>query len=805
MKKKKIIIGILASLIVLIFSAILFSYFMLQKYIPDYEGEVTLKGISAPVKIYRDSLAVAYIVAEKELDAAFALGYVHAQERLFQMDMIRRAGEGRLSEILGTRTIAYDKMFKTLELYKTCLKYYPRLSQKTRDYLEAYSKGVNAYMSENKGNLAVEFDVLGYDPYPWKPVHSLLISKMMAWQLNIGWWSDISFAHLLQKLPAGKVKEIIPDYEENAPTIIPTDYKSQKLVSLDFIDVNKSFRNYFGLDGTHIGSNNWVVNGNKSKSGKPIIANDPHLSLQAPGTWYMTVIKSDNWNVSGFTLPGSPGVVIGKNQNISWVLTNVMADDCDLYIENLDESKTKYMLDGKWENLSITRDTIFVKDSSDVEFLIRNTHRGPIISDVHLYNTFHKNNDLPEADISMRWTAYEFSDEIFALLSVNNATDWQSFKQAVKHFTVPGQNFVYADKENNIGYICAARLPKRKNNSPTMVYDGTTSDNDWKGFVDYEDMPMMYNPKQNYIASANNKTIRTFPYHITNTWEPPSRIERIVQLLESKEKQAIPDFENYQNDFYSFYAKDMTPYILNAFDSYKINDKNLELTLELLSKWDFVMDKDSQVPTIYAVYYQKLLSNIFLDEMSEALFKEYIFLANVPYRVVMQLMKSPNSVWFNNVSTQARERRDDIIRKSLTDALSELENKLGKNLVSWQWGDLHKVIFKHPFHGQSSLLDDIIDIGPFPISGDGTTIFNTEYSFTNPYINTLGPSMRFIYDFSSPDIFEFVTTTGQSGHFNSEHYNDMTRSWLKGKYFKINTNLNSIENSGMQRLILKSE
>ena len=801
MEKKKIFIGILVSLFLLLAATILFSYLVLQKYIPNYEGEITVSGISESVKIYRDSLAVAYIIADKELDAAYALGYVHAQERMFQMDMIRRAGEGRLSEVLGTRTIAYDKMFRTLGLYKTCLKYYSQLNQKSRDYLEAYSKGVNTYMSENKGNLAIEFDLLGYDPYPWKPEHSMLISKIMAWQLNIGWWSDISFAHLLQKLPVEKVKEIIPDYEENAPTIIPADYKKQNMISLDFIDVNKSFRNFFGLEGTHIGSNNWVVNGNKSISGKPIIANDPHLSLQAPGTWFVAVIKSDNWNVSGFTLPGSPGVVIGKNENISWVLTNVMADDCDLYMETLDSSKTKYMLDGKWENLSVTRDTILVKDSTEVEFFIRNTHRGPIISDVHLYNTFY-NSDPPDAVISMRWTAYEFSDEIYALLSVNRANDWQSFKEGVKHFTVPGQNFVYADKENNIGYICAARLPKRKSNSPTMVYDGTTSEYDWKGYIDYEDMPMLYNPAQNYIASANNKTIYSFPYHITNTWEPPSRIKRIVELLESKEKHSVSDFEKYQNDFYSFYAKDMVPYILNAFESFKIKDKNLELSLELLRKWDYIMDKDSQVPTIYTVYYQNLLSNIFKDEMGEALLKEYVFLANVPYRVVRQLMNSSNSIWFDNISTPSIELRDDIIRKSLTDALSELENKFGKNIADWQWGDLHKVLFKHSFHGQSSLLDNMIDIGPYGISGDGTTIFNTEYSFTDPYMNNLGPSMRFIYDFNNPDIFEFVTTTGQSGHFNSDHYNDMTYHWLKGKYFKINTNLNTIQNSGLDKLIL---
>ncbi|MBU1102018.1 MAG: penicillin acylase family protein [Bacteroidetes bacterium] len=801
MKKSKIIFGVTATLIIFVIALVLFSYYMLGKYMPVYEGEVEVAGITNTVKIYRDSVAVAYIDAETELDASFALGFVHAQERLFQMDMLRRAGEGRLSEILGSKTIEYDKMFKTLELYETCVNHYNQLSEKSRSYLEAYAKGVNAFIKEASGHHSLEFDVLGYDPYEWKPEHSYLVSKFMAWQLNIGWWSDISFAHLIQNIDPEKVKEIIPDYEENAPTIIPTNYKNQLRVSLDYINLNKEFREFFGLSGTHIGSNNWVVNGEKSESGKVIIANDPHLGLKAPGTWLVVVIKSDNWNVSGFTLPGSPGVVIGKNDNISWVLTNVMADDCDLYLENINNETNEYLLDGMWKKLSVIKDTINVKDSSSVIFDIRKTHRGPIINDIHYYNTFYKNGKKPESPISMRWTAHDFSDEVNALLLVNYATDWESFKEGVKHFTVPGQNFVYGDKDGNIGYICAAKLPIRNNLSPTMVYDGTTTLDDWKGFVPFEEMPMLFNPAQNYIASANNKTIKDFRYHITNTWEPPSRIKRIEELLTAKEKHNLEDFKKYQNDLYSHHARVITPYILDAFKGFDLKDKNLKLSLELLKKWDFVFHQDSQVPAIFAVFYQNLLKEIFQDEMGEEVFKEYVFLSNVPYRVIKQLLQNPCSDWFDNVNTRKREARDEIIRKSLADALTQLEQKLGANLVSWQWGKLHTVTFEHPFHGISSVLDELIDIGPFPIGGDGTTVFNTEYSFTEPYKNTLGPSMRFLYDFNNPDVFEFITTTGQSGHIISDHYNDMTQKWLSGDYIKVNTDFKSNE-SDLDLLLL---
>ena len=801
MKKTKVILGVSISLAVLIVAIVIAAFYMMNKYVPDYNDKIQVTGISNEVKVYRDSAAVVYIVAEKELDAAFALGFVHAQERMFQMDMLRRAGEGRLSEIIGTRTLFYDKMFRTLGLYKTCQKHYNQMSDVTKKNLEAYSKGVNAYLKEAEGRVSVEFDVLGYDPYLWKPEHSLLISKLMAWALNIGWWSDISYAHLLQKLDPELIKQIIPDYEENAPLIIPTDYKKEKLMSMDFLKLNREARDFFNFTGTHIGSNNWVVNSKKSLSGKPLIANDPHLALQSPATWVVAVIKSDNWNVSGFTMPGAPGVVIGKNDNISWVLTNVMADDCDLYIEEFNDDNTKYKLDGRWKDLVIEKDTISVKDSSDVIFGIKKTHRGPVISDIHPYYD-HYENDYQTANISMRWTAYEFSDEIYGLIKVNKASNWQEFKEGVKDFTAPGQNFVYADNEDNIGYICAARLPIRVNVSPTIVYDGRTSIYDWKGFVPYEEMPMMLNPKENYIASANNKTIKNYKYHISNTWEPPSRIKRIIELLEEKEKLGTDDYKQIQNDFFSHYAKFVTPYILNAFSNYEIKDENLKLAIELLSKWDYVYQKDGQPPAIFAVFYQELLSNIFEDEMGEELFKEYILLANVPYRMVKQLLANSRSIWFDDVTTEKQELRDEIIRRSMGDALNYLEKELGTNVAEWQWGRLHNVTFKHPFSGVSSLLDRVVNTGPFPIGGDGTTVFNTEYSFTAPYSNELGPSMRFIYDFDSPDVFEFILTTGQSGHIASDHYNDMTDKWINGEYIKVNTDRKNILSSDMELLLL---
>ena len=801
----KIILRLTMTMIVILFAFGVISYVVLMSKIPEYNGEQVVAGITNSVHVYRDSFAVPFIIAEDEFDAAFALGYVHAQERLFQMDMSRRAGEGRLSEILGNKTVPFDKMFRTIGVYKTVSRDYKKLNPISKLYLEAYSKGVNAYIKNMDGNFTFEFDILGYEPYPWKPEHSLVIAKLMAWELNISWWTDIAFSHLVQKLGVEKVAEIIPDYDENSPTIIPQKLQQFSNIPLDFYKVDKKFREFTGFVGTHIGSNNWVVNGKKSDSGNVLIANDPHLAFQAPGKFLFAVIRGKDWNAEGFSIPGLPSFIIGKNQNISWVLTNVMADDSDFYLETLDSTKSKYLLNNEWKELNIVPDTITVKDSASVVYDIVKTHRGPIISGIHLYDILYKNEYQNETTLSMRWTALDFTDEMFSLISVNKAENWNDFQTALNHFTAPGQNFVYGDNKGNIGYICAAKLPLRSDNSPTMVYDGSTTENDWKGFVPYGRMPKLYNPTQNYIASANNKTIKDFHYHISNIWEPSSRIERITELLNSKKTHSLDDFKKYQMDFYSFYAKNITKYIIESFMETEINDSNLKLALDLLSKWDFVMDKQSQTPTIYAVFFQKLMKNIFIDEMGQELLNEYIFVANVPYRKIQEMLKNENSTWWDNIITEEIETKDVIIRQSLADAVADLEEKFGDNIAYWQWRNLHSITFKHPFSLASPFIGKVLNIGPFPISGDGTTVFNTEYTFTEPYDVKLGPAMRYLYDFSKPDEVNFIMPTGQAGYFLSDHYDDMTEMWLRGKYIKLNINTSNISSRGYDHLQLLRE
>ncbi|HOJ07760.1 MAG TPA: penicillin acylase family protein [Ignavibacteriaceae bacterium] len=801
---KKILFGLSISFIIIFIVAGAIFYNMLSSSLPAYQGIITSSKIISDIEIYRDSFAVPYIFAENDNDAAFALGYVHAQERLFTMDFIRRAGEGRLSEILGDEAVPFDNMFRTVGIKRNILRNYSRIDPSVISLLQSYSDGVNAYIEERKGNYSIEFDVLGYQPEKWKPLHSLIIIKMMAWELNMSWWTDLTFSELIQKLGEKKALEILPDYPENAPTIIADNFKYLSAINSSLVETDKAFRNFIGWTGTHIGSNNWVVNANKSTSGKPIIANDPHLAFSAPGKWFAATVNSkEGWKTSGVTLPGVPGIVIGKGENISWVLTNVMNDDADFYIEKLDSSDSKYFVDGQWRDLRIIKDTIKVKNGKDRVIEIKETHRGPIISDIHTFNFIYNTAESEFPPISMKWLGNEFSDEMLSFYKINKAKNWNQFREGVKYFGIPGQNFVYADTTGNIGYIMGARIPLRKKNNPTLVFDGTNTENDWQGYVPVEEIPVVLNPKENFIASANNKILKDFKYHISNLWEPSSRIDRIYELLNSKEKHSAEDFKKYQMDITSPYAKLITSHIVKAFEGIKINDNNLKTAIELLSEWDFNLNKQSQTPSIYVVTLKYLLHNIYYDELGDDLFNRFVFLANVPFRSLLQVLDKPESLIFDDISTAKTESKNEIIRKSLADALTFLEENLGKDLTNWQWGRLHAVTFKHAFSGNFSLLDKYINIGPYEIGGDGTTINNTEYPFSesidkypmfshNEFENILGPSMRYIYDFAKPDQYYLILTTGQSGNVMSDNYHDQTPYWLQGKYMLIKTDESSI-------------
>ena len=773
-------------IIFILLSGIYISYRMILSSVPSYEGALTVKGLDNEIRIYRDSAGVPYIYARDKFDAAFALGFAHAQERMFQMDLYRRAVSGRLSEIIGEKAVKIDKMFRTLALGKSAKRGYAHLDSTSKKLLNAYAEGINAYLRYSK-SYSIEFDALGYEPERWEAWQSMGIAKLLAWELNMGWWTTIIRAHLLNKIPSVHVDEIFPKDGGGSFRAFSTD----EVALGNFITANIHAKKLLGFEGSHIGSNNWAISGKLASKGKPIIANDTHLALSLPDQWYVAVIHEGENTSAGFTLPGLPLILIGENGAIAWTATNLMSDDALFFREKIDSSFSKYFKNGKWKNLNIEEDTIKVKNSSPVVFKIYKTENGVLIGDVHPYKTFYNNLFQQKTFISMYFPASDFSGEIKAFDLINHAKNWEQFHSAFRYYSYPGQNFVYADSSGNIGYICAAKLFAIKKSAYNPIYDGTKEST--RRYVPFKKMPVLFNPSENFIATANNRTGKLFPYHIANVWEPPTRVERIRALLKKKNTFTTEDFMSMQSDVHSEYPRQILAKLFKAFENVKIKDKNLALSLKLLRSWDYEFNKLSQPPTIYSVFYVKLLHNLFEDELGKEMFNEFVFVENLPFRAVKRLLSSPHSYWWDDKNTKPIETMNTVLRKSLADALTFLENKFGKDIALWQWGKLHKLKLKHPFHGVNQAIDLLIDGKQYEVSGCGTTLFNTEYSFAAPYEVTLGQAMRFIYDFSQPDYFYFILPSGESGHILSKHYGETTEAWLNSKYFKVHTSPSGTE------------
>lgn len=798
----RVLIGIVLSAVVVFVGAVLFGYILVERTVPPSSGELVNSVVGEDVEIYTDLKGIVYISSNSEDDALRALGFQHAKDRLFQMEVMRRVASGRLSEVVGSEALPVDKLFRTIGLARIVERDYVNLSDSTKHSLKVYADGVNLVLDNYGSRFAPELNLFADETEPWRPEDSFLISKLLGWVLNLSWWTDAAYIDLANKLGVDAVEGIIPQFEENKRMKLDSNNLSDVIPAIRMIEVDRVFRSMIGFNGTQVGSNNWVVSPQKAKKNKAMIANDPHLAVVHPNLWYYTVMSTPDFSAAGFTIPGAPGVVIGKNNVMSWGYTNVMADDCDFYFETVDSSGKKYLLDGEWQNFDIIEEKIVVKDSSDVELEILSNFRGPVINNIRPNNLLF--GEKPENTIiTMRWTGFEFSDEPGALLKVNRSKNMGEFIEAVEGFKLPGQNFLFADSTGNIGYICAARLPIRKDKFPSYIYDGRNSQNDWLGFVPYKKMPRIINPVKNYLASANNKVVKDFEYHISNIWEPDSRIRRINQFLDRDTAFDVSDFSLMQNDVKSVYAEDIVPKIVEIFSDVEITEPNLKTALGLFKQWDYRMEAKSQTPAVFSVFKMKMLENLFLDEMGENYLKEYTFMTNIPHRILQEYFAGRSSDWIDNKSTEEIETFEDIVRKSLVDAVVWLEENYGKNPAEWQWGKLHKLKFTHPFSQGAEILSGIFDIGPFEVSGDGTTLSNTEFSFNTPYDVKVIASMRMIYDFSNPDIMKISLPTGQSGHFRSEHYNDLTSEWLSGKYIDVNCNPDNFKNNHYELFVLK--
>jgi len=778
MQVLKWVSGILLGLIIVIFIGL---YAYLRSTLPDYDGELAVPGIKERVEIIRDAYAMPHIYAQTDEDAFFALGYCMAQDRLFQMDMVRRAARGRLAEILGKDLVPVDKFFRTITAGRSFEEIASNYTPEFRSPANAYAAGVNYFIENHKGPLPIEFTILGYEPEPWKLTDGVAVHYYMAWDLNSAFDIEMLFASVINKVGKEMAKDLFPDYPKNYPTIIP-----KATASLNFTKTLAFAREVLGAEGGGA-SNNWVVSGKKSATGMPILANDPHLGHGAPGIWYEAHLVSPSMNVSGSILPGMPFVVIGANEHVAWGVTNVEADDTDFYIEKINPANpNQYEYESRWENMTIRDEIIKIKGAEDEKFRVRLTRHGPIIDEVYKFE------EAKGTALSMRWTAYEkLQAEAFYYLNIAKSID--DIEKALEFYKCPGQNFVYADKKGNIGFWAAVGIPIRDGFSGAFPVPGWDGNYEWKGYVPTREQPHLRNPARQWIATANNKHVGDdYPYIISHYYAMPDRFVRIEEMISEKEKLAVNDFKRMHSDFHMVLAKEWVPMMLNSLSDKDLSEKE-QNALITMKDWDFVADTEGVAPTVFHATINEMVKNAFKKRLGEELYEQYINKSNVAFNAMRNLIAQGQSVWFDDPETQAVENLSEIIIKSFKEAIAYLNETMGSNVDDWQWGKLHTLTLYHPFGKSSSLMGYFMNIGPFPMGGSIATVNPQPYKLINPWEGYHGASLRYIIDFSNMENSRRVIPAGISGNFMSPHYDDQAELWRTGKYRPFVLDRKSVE------------
>lgn len=776
-RTRKISYWVIGLLVVVVLFVWGFVHNMAVKGLPDYSGELKLAGLQQPVTVYRDDNAIPHIFAENETDLYRAVGYTMAQDRLWQMDLMRRATQGRLSEIFGIALWKTDLRMRSLRITEKSAMVWDSTNAEMRSAAQAFADGVNTYIESHSSKLPVEFSLLGYKPEPWEAQHSFNLIGYMAWDLTMPWSTEIILAKLTEKFGADMVQELvpnIPEYKTVAYDGYHLDLSKTKIKAA----LSEATQPLYDL-GLEIfqGSNNWAVAGQKSVTGKPILANDMHLGLFAPGTWYqMHISVPGKVNVTGVALAGAPFVIAGHNDSIAWGMTNVMVDDMDFYEERINpDNPNQYEFNGKWVDMEVRTEIIKGSKGEKRVETVKFTHRGPIISAF---------KGFPNRAISMRWIGNEYSNEVQSVYLLNRARNWTDFKQAVRTFISVSQNIVYADVAGNIGLYCSAGIPIRKGDG-LGIKPGWTSEYDWQRMVPFDQQPHVYNPPEGFVSSANNKSVSNdYPYYISHWYDLPHRIDRIREMLRDKEKLSIGDFKEMHADNHSKLVEEYRPRVLTALKGMQDLNPTEEAALASLDSWNGNMDADASASAIWEQWYLELIHAVFYDEMGDSLYTEYIDQRIMPKYGIDQIWKEGNSVWCDDITTtEVIEDLDTDIRSAFRSAVIKLSGQMGANVDGWKWGDIHQLTLKHPV-GSMKLLDTVFHLnrGPYPVGGSFHTVGPYSYSFNRPYDVTDGASHRHIFSTANWDDSQTIIPTGESGIPASLYYCDQTRNYVNNIY-----------------------
>ena len=801
--KSRILRGLLYTLaFVALLAIVAFQY--LRSSLPQFSGSQHLTGaaasrLAAAVEVVRDREGIPHIYAESLLDANFALGYAHAQDRLWQMEMNRHISAGRLAELFGPASLDTDRFLRTLGIRRISEVTLGKLDAATRSLFEAYTAGVNAFIANNDKPLPPEFILLGIQPEPWSPVDSLAWMKMMAWDLNGSWRDELLHMQLSKRLTTRQIQEFMPPYPGDAPVRLP-DLGALYGSLADAATKIAAAAPEQPPEG--IGSNNWVVNGSHSRSGKPLLANDPHLGLTAPAVWYLAHLDTPEGRIIGATLPGVPMVMLGRNDRIAWGFTNTGPDVQDLYIERLDPADAALYDTPDGKQRFITRnETIKVKGQADVTLAVRISRHGPIISDAFADAA----KAMPKGyALAFAWTALRDDDlTAQALSKVGGARDWDSFLAAVRESHAPQQNIVYADVDGNIGFIAPGRVPLRHADNDLKGLapaPGWQAKYDWQGFIPFDELPRQFNPASGSIATANEKiTPPGYRHWISSKWEPPFRARRIAELLSAQPRHDLTSFSAMQGDVRSLYVRDVLPLLLAA----PLASDAVRAAAGRLRNWDGEMLRNRAEPLIVSAWLRELTRLVYADELGE------LFAANWSERPVFMLNVlrdfDGQGRWCDDVRTPQREVCAAMIARALDLALADLTSRYGADIGRWRWGDAHIAVSEHRPLSKQAWLAPLFELRQ-PVPGDTWTIDVGRNALANqmqPYATRHAASLRGIYDLADLDNSLFMHSSGQSGNPFSPLYANFNAAWAQVQYVPMSMRRADIEQRqlGTLRLI----
>ncbi len=785
-------------IILLIGIIVLAVYWTFYRPLPNRDAALSIPDMHQQARIYWGPHGVPHIYAKNKHDLYFSLGYVHAQDRLWQMTLSQLAARGQFAEYFGKSLVPLDKLQRTIGFWEIAKEMWKQLPNSTEKILQAYSNGVNWYINHHKKELPIQFSLTGMKPIPWNVTYSLAEARLMAWELNTAWQTELTYAMLHKKLSPAQYNALFPNPHIPHDTLQITRKDSSQITSEDstlsatFLPLLKNYDRYkqmMGVAGRNAGSNAWAVDGEHSTTGKPLLAGDPHLNLYIPGKWYEVQLNLNGENVSGATIPGNPAVVLGQNDALAWSFTSMMLDDTDFFVEKLDPGdSTRYLTDTSKDNptykkLKYKRSLIKVKNEDDIVFTRKTTKDGPVISDIY------PNQHITKGRlISMKWVGQKPGKEVQAMLGMDWAQNFGTFKKAVKKLKTPALNIIYADTSGNIALLPGAAIPIRTGN-PLILRPGWKPDMEWHGYIPYSKLPKIINPSKGWVANANNR-VKKEPYYMSVYWATDSRYNRIGQYLTKNKTLSPKNFKALQVDTYSAYTEKMTNLILPLLKA--SNDSSFNKAIGYLKNWDYIYDTSEIAASIFDEFLINLSKNVFQDEMGAELYDRFIDFAPKPERALLRLMQD-SRLFFDNVHTTPKKSKKDIINKSMRQTLSFLKKKFGKNPAKWRWGKLHSLTLRPPLLGQAaqsphasgileSIVDHIFNKGPYPVSGSSTTINNASYTWHHPFNMIHGPSIRRIIDLGNMHSSLSILPTGQSGNPLSKFYGDQTQLWLLGRY-----------------------